>query len=128
MATRKNALWNCKNPNQGKYTKVLAICSAGLLRSATIAWWLARNTEANVRNAGIHDYALVPLDDVLVTWADVIICSDEEKQEYVLSKFDIGNRKLYCFDLPDIYEYRQPELVELIGKKYLELGVINDIR
>ena len=29
---------NCGNGYQGKYPKVLAVCSAGLLRSATIAF------------------------------------------------------------------------------------------
>jgi predicted protein tyrosine phosphatase len=127
---RMNALWNCKNPFQGDYPKVLTICSAGLLRSATIAWWLSKNTEANVRNAGIHDYALVPLDEVLVDWADIIICSDAEKVSYLdehYAEYLTSDKLIYCFDLDDIYAYRDPELVKLVGEKYIESGLINEL-
>lgn len=120
-----NALWNCTNPNQGEYTRVLAVCSAGLLRSATIAWYLTKYSDANVRNAGIHDYALVPVDEVLLEWADVIICSDKEKVEYLQDKYPKYIEKpVFNFDLDDIYPYRDPELINVIKDRieHLKLG------
>lgn len=126
--TRMNALWNCHNPNQGDYKKVLCVCSAGLLRSATIAWYLTKYTSANVRNGGIHDYALIPIDDVLITWADIIICSDNQKLQYILEKYKLrDNQQIYHFDLEDIYEYRNPQLIKKIEEKIKELNLKEQI-
>jgi predicted protein tyrosine phosphatase len=127
MATRNNALWNCKNPYQGNYRKVLTVCSAGLLRSPTIAWYIQSVSDYNCRSAGIHDYALVQVDDVLITWADIIICSDEEKYKYLLDNYGelIKNKQIHNFDIPDIYEYKNPELINIIKEKCIQQGILN---
>lgn len=126
MTIRNNALWNCQNPHQGKNKRVLSICSAGLLRSPTIAWYLTRNSSANCRSAGIHDYALIPVDEVLLAWADIIICSDKEKLEYLQQKFPtyLENKQVHNFDIPDIYEFCNPDLVKIIEEKVIQQGVL----
>ena len=68
---RKNALWNCKNPYQGRDKRVLCVCSAGLLRSPTIAKVLVMNGY-NTRSCGCRDYALIQIDNVLIEWADIV--------------------------------------------------------
>jgi predicted protein tyrosine phosphatase len=85
----KNRLYNCKNPYQGNYKKVLTVCSAGLLRSPTIAWVLSQDPwNYNTRSCGVHDYALIMLDDVLLTWADEIVVVDDEKAYMVKEHLD----------------------------------------
>lgn len=123
---RNNALWNCQNPHQGKYKRVLTVCSAGLLRSPTIAWFLGQY-DYNCRAAGIHDYALVPLDEVLIMWADIIICADQDKYDYILSAYsdESKDKKIYNFNIPDQYAYRQEELVELIKEQCSLVGLVN---
>ena len=127
MITRANALWNCKNPYQGKYKKVLTVCSAGLLRSPTIAWYIQSVSDYNCRSCGINDYALIRLDDVLVTWADIIICSDDEKYEYVLEEYPnlVESRSVFNFNIPDIYEYKNPELIKIIEEQCIRHGVFD---
>jgi len=124
---RTNALWNCKNPYQGTYKKVLTVCSAGLLRSPTIAWYLHTVSDYNCRAAGMHDYALVPVDDVLIEWADIIICADADKLELLGNKYadKLENKTVYNFNIPDIYEYRNPELVKLIQEQCIKQGVVD---
>ena len=56
------------NPYQGKDKRVLFVCSAGLLRSATAARIYA--SKYNTRAAGSANYALVPVSDELIAWAD----------------------------------------------------------
>lgn len=119
MTIRQNALWNCKNPYQGEDLKVLTVCSAGLLRSPTIAYYLTKQYGYNCRAVGIHDYALVPIDEVLVEWADIIVCSDKEKQEYVNEKYPdyLGKKYVLSLDLPDIFRFKQPTLLQLIEER-----------
>lgn len=117
---RNNALWNCKNPYQGKYKKVLCLCSAGLLRSPTIAWVMG-NHGYNTRAAGIHDYALIPVDEVLYTWADLIVCANTDIFNAVVNN---TTQDIFDLKLPDKFEYRDPELVQLIEEKLKELKLI----
>lgn len=128
QTTRVNALWNCKNPYQGKFKKVLTVCSAGLLRSPTIAWYIQSVSDYNCRAAGMHDYALIHVDDVLIEWADIIICADEDKYNLLLDSYkeQIGDKKVFNFNIPDIYEYKNPELLKIIEEQCIKLGVFNE--
>ena len=54
---RANAMHNCTNPYQTGTEKILCVCSAGLLRSPTLAGELYKRG-FNTRAAGVHDYAL----------------------------------------------------------------------
>jgi len=118
---RQNALWNCKNPYQGDYTKALCVCSAGLLRSPTISYVLNQH-DYNTRIAGVHSYALVEVDDVLMNWADIVVCADEEHTKILKEKYP--NAMYYTLNIPDKYGYRDPELVQLIEEKLKELELI----
>lgn len=126
--SRNNALWNCKNPYQGKYKKVLTVCSAGLLRSPTIAWYLQSVSDWNCRAAGLHDYALIQVDDVLIEWADIIICADEDKYNLLKNSFGdrLGDKPVYNFNIPDIYDYKEPELIEIIQNECIKHGIFNE--
>lgn len=121
LATR---LSNVHNHNQGKNKRVLFICSAGMLRSATAAYALSNAPyNYNTRAVGITGYALIPLDIVLLEWADEIVCMHEEHKfflDYFLTenKIIIDYQKLICLDIPDIYQYRNPTLIKLIKKQY----------
>lgn len=78
-----NRKWNSHNEYQGKHKRVLCVCSAGLLRSPTAAWVLSNPPyNFNTRAAGIDvGHALIPVDDVLIEWADEIVCMDEYQQK-----------------------------------------------
>ena len=120
MTTRNNAFWNCKNPYQGDKKKVLTVCSAGLLRSPTIAYYLTREYGFNCRSCGIHDYALVELDEVLLHWADVIIVSDEEKKDFILNKFKV-DKPIYNLEIPDQYGFADEDLLAIIEDKVKDI-------
>ena len=115
---RNNALWNCKNPNQGDSTKVLCICSAGLLRSPTMAAVLIKKG-FNARAAGMHDYALIEVDHVLLKWADVVLFAEEPLMEYCLNKFpdNLEGKVYHCLKIPDMYQYGDPKLIKIIEER-----------
>jgi len=118
----ESRIGNCSNRHQGGFKKVLTVCSAGMLRSPTIAWVLGQDPYGyNCRAAGyVHEYALVKVDDVLLSWADEVVCADLEHLYYVKDRLkDLGlDKTLVNLNLPDIYEYRDPELVKLIKERY----------
>jgi len=118
----ENRIGNCSNIHQGEYKKVLAVCSAGLLRSPTIAWVLSQKPyQYNCRAAGyVNDYALIKVDHVLLQWADEIVCADTEHYFFIKDLMGELNieKPLLDMKLPDVYEYRHPKLVKLIKEKY----------
>jgi len=109
-----NRMWNSKNPYQGKSEMVLCLCSAGLLRSPTTAVIMAQRGY-NTRAAGLEtNFALIPVDDVLYSWADMVVVMDSSQAEEVDKHFD---GPIYNFNLPDQFEYMHPDLVELINNR-----------
>ena len=125
MTQRQNAMWNCKNPYQGDDIKVLCLCSAGLLRSPTIAKVLSEFNGFNPRSAGVNDYALIPVDEVLIHWADIVICADiEHKRKLEADKLLPKNTEVYVLDIPDNFAYNDPELRKIIKQKLIENKIL----
>lgn len=119
-----NRMANCRNPYQGEHKKVLCVCSAGLLRSPTTAMVLSKEPfNFNTRAVGLNeDYALIPIDDVLVRWADVIVCMEEKQAEAIKEMYPETDTfppspSVICLDIPDNFPYRDPKLVELITER-----------
>ena len=121
---------NLSNEFQGKYRRVLCVCSAGLLRSPTMAHTLCgRPYYYNTRSAGTEkSYALNMINEELLLWADEIICADTQHEIAVKEMmFNLGydlnklKKSIVTLGIPDIYEYRQPKLVKLIKEKYNEV-------
>jgi len=123
--TNRNRLFNCTNPYQGKTKKVLCVCSAGLLRSPTTANVLHRDFGYNTRACGIDlGHALILLDEVLLAWADEIVCMDEYQKERIekLQEDHIGqNPPVFSLSIPDSFTYMDEELQEIIHKSYAEV-------
>lgn len=122
-----NALHNCNNPYQGAEKRVLCLCSAGLLRSPTAAFVLQKELGYNTRAAGVTDYALIPVTEVLLEWADEIVCVNEETYNILIdsaarSKFDLEaiKRITTVLDIPDIYPRMDSTLQKEILRQYLE--------
>ena len=129
-----NALHNVTNPHQGPEKRVLCLCSAGLLRSATAATVLQNKYNYNTRNAGVADYALIPVSTALLEWADEIICVEQEVDVQLMNDIrllvnqglwveediDEIRRKTVTLDIPDIYERMSSTLQRIIVEQYEE--------
>lgn len=109
-----NRMGNIRNPYQGETKKVLCVCSAGLLRSPTLANVLHEKFGYNTRAVGVSsEYALIPLDDVHVGWADEVVFVHEhvrERFELERNMKDYPNTTFVTLDLEDMYEWDAPAL------------------
>jgi len=120
--SERNQIGNAKNPYQGKAIKALCVCSAGLLRSPTIARELTLRGY-NTRACGTSEkYALVYISEALIHWADEIhVVKGEARylETCLLSLFsDKKDRpKVIVYDLPDIYGTFDPQLNLKIQEK-----------
>ena len=109
------------NSYQGDYKRVLTVCSANMLRSPTMAHVLSAEPYSfNTRSAGIAGFALIPVTEDLLMWADEVVCADTEHALYIRDKMIeyMLDKPIIDLKIPDIYEYRNPKLIELIKERY----------
>ena len=128
---KRNQLGVIFNAYQGKHKKVLTVCSAGCLRSPTAAHILSSEPwNFNTRCTGTSaEYAIVPVTDALIVWADIILVMDEFQQLHIntmqnklaeeYEAFDY--KQVINLDIPDNFDYRNPKLVKIMTEKFKEL-------
>ena len=119
-----NQLANVHNRYQGAYKKVLFVCSAGLLRSATAAHVFSGEPyNFNTRTAGVAlEYALNPVNEALLEWADHIFLMEGEHYDMLYEIFgeETGNSykaKMVVLEVPDHFAYRDERLVKILKEK-----------
>lgn len=119
-----NRLGNCQNRHQNFHThkRVVCVCSAGLLRSPTAAVVLSQEPwNYNTRAVGlVAEFALIPLDDVLLEWADEFVCMTEDQGEEVRNRLITAGLRteVVVLNVEDRFAYRDPELVRAITEGY----------
>lgn len=117
----ESAMAVATNNYQGESKRVLCVCSAGILRSATSAVVLSQDPyNFNTRSCGVEPYALIPLTKVLLHWADEVVCMTEYHKAVVEQ---LTRKPVICLDIPDSFAYREPQLVKLIRDNYPKLGI-----
>lgn len=111
------------NSYQGPDPRILFVCSAGLLRSATAANLFAKKGW-NTRNCGTAEYALIPLSFNLLCWADKVFFMSESNFDEAMATFEkhvdaleMINKKSVTLCIPDRFSYNQKDLIDLLEEK-----------
>jgi predicted protein tyrosine phosphatase len=108
---------------QTSQPRLVFVCSAGMLRSATGAkYWAGQG--CNTRSCGTHAFALVPLSANLIAWADRIYFAHQENWWKALNTFaghgellaTLQDKSQIC-EVPDIYDYDDPMLHAIWAKQ-----------
>ena len=135
MMIKRNQLGVIFNAYQGRVKKVLTVCSAGCLRSPTAAHILSSPPfNFNTRCAGTsEEYAIVPVTEALVAWADVILVMDQSQRDYIMAMQNKMFNETQCtmnefefkpihnLEIEDEYDYRNPKLVKIMTAKFQEI-------
>lgn len=125
IKSTKNQLGNADNPHQGYWKRVLCVCSAGVLRSPTMAKALAEEFEYNTRSCGVTtEFALIPVSEALVSWADEIVFAEQVHMDVLSLHTDLSQTDCIVLGIPDEYDYMDLELQELILKNYVKKDCI----
>lgn len=115
IKSKLNQMANASNQWQNDAKRVLCVCSAGLLRSPTLAEYLTKEYGYNTRACGTsEEYALIPISEALVHWADLVVFVNEENYADVQDEKILSHKKVVVLDLPDEFGRNDPELLEHI--------------
>lgn len=99
--------------------RVLFICTQNRLRSPTAEHVFASWPDIATDSAGLSNDADVPLSPEQIAWADVIFVMEKVHRNRLGQRFrrHLNGKRVICLDIPDEYEYMQPELVRLLEAK-----------
>lgn len=102
---------------------LLFVCTANKLRSATAETIFSEVAGINAIGAGTDKTAPTTVDSVLIEWADVIVCMEQTHRKKVKRLFPgpLKNKRLVVLDIPDDYDYMQPELIRLLKARVSSL-------
>ena len=99
--------------------KLLFVCSENRLRSPTAEAVFSRYEGVEAIGAGTNPDAATPVSTELIDWADVILVMEESHRTKLMRRFaeQLENKKIGVLNLPDIYDYMEPVLVQLLKEK-----------
>jgi predicted protein tyrosine phosphatase len=103
--------------------KLLFVCGKNMLRSPTAETIFAEYKGLEVDSAGVDRDAETPLGIEAIQWSDIIFVMEKTHLRKLRNKFQVAlhNQRTICLDIPDNYEYMQPELIALLYRKVLPL-------
>lgn len=99
--------------------KVLFICSQNRLRSPTAEQVFAEWPGVETASAGLNNDAENTLTPELLAWADLVFVMERAHRNKLSSRFraHLGRQRIVCLDIPDEYDYMDPELITLLRAK-----------
>jgi predicted protein tyrosine phosphatase len=99
--------------------RALFVCSQNRLRSPTAEEVFSKLQGIECASAGTDEHANVPLDPELITWADTIYAMETSHRNRISKKFGkyLAGKRIVVLNIPDEYEYMQPELVAALERK-----------
>jgi predicted protein tyrosine phosphatase len=98
---------------------ILFVCSQNELRSPTAESLFSGRRDIAVASAGLNHDAPQPLTPALLEWADVVYVMEKAHLSRIRKRFRrfLNRQRLICLDIPDLYGYMDPELIELLEAK-----------
>jgi len=96
--------------------RLLFVCSRNRLRSPTAERVFADYPDVETASAGLAPDADEPLSAEHIEAADLIFVMEKGHRAKLNRRFGsrLRGKKVICLDIPDTYQYMQPELVALL--------------
>lgn len=119
-----NQLTVATNPHQGGDKRVLCVCSAGVLRSPTLANVLHKELGYNTRAVGtVMGFCLIPISEALIHWAEEVVFVELECYDMldrvIREDIEESGCKVTILDVGDDYDYGTVELEKLLLDAYV---------
>ena len=96
--------------------RILFICGQNELRSPTAERLFSGRRDLEVASAGLNHESPQPVTPELLDWADVICVMEKAHLIRMRRRFrkHLNRQRLICLNIPDVYEFMDPALIELL--------------
>ncbi|EHQ04743.1 low molecular weight protein tyrosine phosphatase family protein [Leptonema illini] len=97
----------------------LFICSQNRLRSPTAENIFSIKNKIETQSAGVDRDAETIVSEEEILWADAIFVMENRHKAILKQRFPriISNKKIVVLNIPDEFEYMDPELITILRKK-----------
>jgi predicted protein tyrosine phosphatase len=99
---------------------LLFICSKNQWRSPTAELLFKNHPLHQARSAGTTDKARVRLSQKMIDWADEIFVMEYRHRDIIKQNFRLNGKTLRVLDIEDLYQFNDPELVEILQASLAE--------
>ncbi len=95
---------------------LLFICSANRLRSPTAEQVFSQYPNVEARSAGLNQDAVDPLAPEHFDGVDIVFVMEKAHRNKLSKRFKshLGKARVICLNIPDDFEFMQPELISLL--------------
>lgn len=95
--------------------KVLFICNQNKNRSKTAEHIFKGRFKT--KSAGL--YNTKPVTEKQLSWADMVIVMEEAQRNGIAKRFpeQYMQKRIVSLEIPDVYHFNQPELIEALNSK-----------
>ena len=99
--------------------RVLFVCGRNRLRSPTAEQVFGAWPNLEVDSAGLAEDAEVTLTTEQLDWAELIMVMEASHRRRLQARHrnHLKGKRVICLDIPDDYDFMQPELVALLLRK-----------
>jgi len=99
--------------------RALFLCSQNRLRSPTAEQVFCNWPHVETDSAGLGNDATVPLSPEQIAWSSVIFVMERAHRNKLSKHFrqHLNGKQVICLNIPDDYDYMQPELIKLLEVK-----------
>ena len=98
---------------------ILFVCSRNQWRSPTGEAIFKKHPEHQARSAGTSPSARIKVNARLLLWADIIFVMEKKHRQRIQENFpfESSQKQIVVLDIPDDYQFMDPELIEEIKTK-----------
>jgi protein-tyrosine phosphatase len=98
---------------------ILFVCSRNQWRSPTAEAIYKNRSDLNVKSAGTSSSAKIKLSAKIILWSDLIFVMEKKHKQKMIQYFptETDDKKIIILDVPDEYQFMDPELIEEIETK-----------
>ena len=102
---------------------LLFVCSRNKRRSLSAETIWQDDERFAVKSAGTSPSARVKISEKLIAWAEVIFVMEKRHRDIIRQQFPeaLRQKDIRVLNIPDDYEYMQPELVVLLEERVYEM-------
>lgn len=104
-------------------THLLFICTGNKERSPTAEAMFQSHSRYEAKSCGISDDAPVQLSRDLLEWADIVFAMQDMHKKAILRLTPKAADKVRVLQVPDIYEYQDQVLVEVLQDELRSHGI-----
>jgi len=99
--------------------KTLFICNQNQNRSKTAEILFKDRFET--KSAGLYNES--PVSEQQLSWADVVVVMEDAQRKELSRRFpkQYLQKCIISFNIPDVFQFNQPELVSLLKQRFIEL-------